>query len=93
MSNVVCHAPRTPPRPESAKRKQQLLSYDPLLKCGDAKSENVVKANNVGGIEFGSGSAPHRTHFVMAAVNANAIKRSNALLGYSKKLTYCEGTA
>merc|ERR1711904_574189 len=39
------------------------------------------------------GNAGHRTFFFMAGVNANAVKRSNALNNYGKKVVYCEGQA
>lgn len=39
------------------------------------------------------GHSAVRTMFVMAGVNANAVKRSNALNGYGTKIIYCEGRA
>ena len=36
---------------------------------------------------------PVRARFFMAGVNANAVKRSNAVNGYGDKVTYCEGQA
>jgi short subunit dehydrogenase-like uncharacterized protein len=76
--------------PESKK-----LGYDSLLKLpsGD-KSDNNLKAKNVGyTVELGSKGRPHRSFFFMAGVNANSVKRSNALNGYGNNVKYTEGTS
>jgi short subunit dehydrogenase-like uncharacterized protein len=74
------------------------LGYDPLLKRHDASgaSEFKVSAKNVGFFEGSNPKKGHssvRTLFFMAGVNANAVKRSNALNGYGKNVTYSEGQA
>merc|ERR1712187_939255 len=46
------------------------------------------------GIEFPKkGSSFYRSFFFMAAVNANTVKRSNAINGYGPNVKYTEGTA
>jgi short subunit dehydrogenase-like uncharacterized protein len=78
------------------------LGYDPLLKTASSqKSTSNTSAQNIKAIAFGPGNKlasnplvkarPTRTLFFMAGVNANAVKRSNALNNYSDKLVYCEG--
>lgn len=66
------------------------LGYDPLLKqnAGAGKSANAVSARNVTALDW---TSPPRTFFFMAGVNANAVKRSNALNGYGPKVVYREG--
>lgn len=74
------------------------LGYDPLLKLqvGSGASSFKLSAKNVGFYEGASakkGNSCARTLFFMAGVNANTVKRSNALNGYGKNLVYCEGQA
>lgn len=69
------------------------LGYDALMKVGDAQGTCRVKAKNVGTLRMGKGSEPHRTYFIMAAVNANTVKRSNAINKYGDQVTYREGQA
>mmetsp|Transcript_19322 Transcript_19322/g.44713 ORF Transcript_19322/g.44713 Transcript_19322/m.44713 type:complete len:263 (-) Transcript_19322:183-971(-) len=75
------------------------LGFDPLLKLqGDDNkgepSQFATSARNVKSLEMAKGKGGQvRTLFFMAGVNGNAVKRSNALNGYSKKLVYCEGQA
>jgi short subunit dehydrogenase-like uncharacterized protein len=61
-----------------------------------------MSAKNVSVLQVGAGkhakqaavqAKPHRALFFMAGVNANAVKRSNALNGYGSKMVYCEGQA
>ena len=68
---------------------------------GGGGSDFKTSARNVAALSIASsaaqrapphaGKAAHRTYFVMSGVNANAVKRSNALNGYGPNLTYCEG--
>lgn len=73
------------------------LGYDPLLKLnrdGAGASEFKVSAKNVGFVEGADAKKGHamvRSNFFMAGVNANTVKRSNALNGYGKSVVYCEG--
>lgn len=73
------------------------LGYDPLLKLPAGEtgpSTFKVTPKNVGSLEKANPSKLHtatRTMFFMAGVNANAVKRSNALNGYGSKVVYCEG--
>lgn len=73
----------------------QGLGFDPLTKLRDgSQSMFKLSAKNVRVLENAAPRKGHsavRTMFVMAGVNANCVKRSNALNGYGKKLTYCEG--
>lgn len=75
------------------------LGYDPLLKPSGGEtgpSEFKLNAKNVSSLQTSNpklGHAGHRTFFFMAGVNANAVKRSNALNKYGKKVMYCEGQA
>jgi len=74
------------------------LDFDPLLKRADgSKAHGKFKAANVATLEAAGDNAPPqynaRSFFVMAGVNANAVKRSNALLGYGENITYTEGLA
>lgn len=72
------------------------LGYDALLKLPDStKSTNALKARNVGyTVEFPKKrSLPYRSFFFMASVNANTVKRSNAINGYGSDVLYTEGTA
>ncbi|GMH91209.1 hypothetical protein TrST_g1736 [Triparma strigata] len=71
---------------------QKKLGYDALLKTpSGAKSAHTMKSRNVDLLSLSSHpSLPHRSFFFMAPVNANAVKRSNALNGYGN-LTYTEG--
>jgi len=73
------------------------LGYDPLLKMADgSKSQSKVDVQNVTTPELACPSKGHsavRTFFVMSGVNANAVKRSNALNGYGPKMVYREGQA
>ena len=52
-----------------------------------------INQSSIDGADSLTMAKPHRTFFVMAGVNANAVKRSNALNGYGSALTYCEGRA
>jgi short subunit dehydrogenase-like uncharacterized protein len=76
---------------------QKALGYDPLLKTPSGKiSDYNISAKNISSLQFskdGGKTLPHRALFFMAGVNAYAVKRSNALNGYGKKLTYSEGQA
>lgn len=68
-----------------------MLGFDPLLKnlAGDKASNKFITALPM----FISYSSEHRcfaTPFAMAMVMANCVRRSNALLNYSTKLTYKE---
>ena len=71
------------------------LGYDSLLKTPSGKrSDYNLKAKNIGyTVEVGSRGRPHRSFFFMAGVNANSVKRSNAINGYGKDVKYCEGTS
>lgn len=72
------------------------LGYDPLLlsREGTGPSPHTTSARNVSTLKMSSKAGePHRAMFFMAGVNANAVKRSNALLGYGNKVQYCEGLA
>ena len=51
----------------------------------------MPQARNVGTLQLARDGMPHRTLFFMAGVNAATVRRSNALLGYGEKVTYCEG--
>mmetsp|Transcript_36973 Transcript_36973/g.118521 ORF Transcript_36973/g.118521 Transcript_36973/m.118521 type:complete len:420 (-) Transcript_36973:220-1479(-) len=91
--------------PESSKKstksdddEESSSSFDPLLRSPEGtKAPSKTKAANVNLLDFGdppgaeSGYAA-RTFFVMAGVNANAVKRSNALLSYGD-VEYREGRA
>lgn len=83
------------PKPAEVKA----LGYDPLLKphAGESgPSEYKLSAKNVWPLQTSNpklGNSGHRTYFFMAGVNANAVKRSNALNKYGKKVVYCEGQA
>lgn len=77
--------------PESKAPKKSELGFDPLVKDGDKASSHKLVAANVAGVASGQNGYPTRTNFFMASVNANAVKRSNALLKYGEKVTYCEG--
>jgi len=73
------------------------LGYDPLLKTAEkAASSYKLSAKNVRLLEMADPKKLHavtRTFFFMAGVNANAVKRSNAINKYGSKLVYCEGQA
>merc|ERR1711920_1214635 len=77
--------------PESKAPKKSDLGYDPMVKDGDGASSHKVTIANVSVVASGKDGYPTRTNFFMAGVNANAVKRSNALLKYGEKVTYCEG--
>jgi len=73
--------------------KKNSLGFDPILKLNgkDSKSENSCKIEYQTRLGF---SAVHKTwvgFFVMAMVNAQAVRRSNCLLGYSPRMSYYEG--
>ena len=73
---------------------QKKLGYDALMKASDgSKSAHALKARNVGLTVKPSSvkSDPYRSFFFMAPVNANTVKRSNALNGYGEAVVYCEG--
>lgn len=81
-------------KPKAAEVKA--LGFDPLLKLqdGSAASEHKLSAKNVSVMEGADPKKGHtavRTMFFMAGVNANAVKRSNALNGYGKQVVYSEG--
>eukprot|EP00746_Dinoflagellata_sp_MGD_P082818 gnl/MRDRNA2_/MRDRNA2_32906_c0_seq1.p1 gnl/MRDRNA2_/MRDRNA2_32906_c0~~gnl/MRDRNA2_/MRDRNA2_32906_c0_seq1.p1 ORF type:complete len:408 (-),score=67.75 gnl/MRDRNA2_/MRDRNA2_32906_c0_seq1:13-1236(-) len=89
----IMFGPKKPKAPEV-----KALGYDPLLKQREetGPSEYKVSAQNVSMLQMANPKLGHsgiRTFFFMAGVNANAVKRSNALNKYGKKLTYCEGQA
>jgi len=80
------------------------LGYDPLLKTNiGQKSQYNVQARNITTLSSSSSLFKNihsninkkstRTLFFMAGVNANAVKRSNAINGYGNQLIYCEGQA
>ena len=72
------------------------MGYDALLKTPNGeKSDYALKAKNVGYTVKPPPhrSLPYRSFFFMAPVNANSVKRSNALNGYGEKILYCEGTS
>lgn len=80
------------------------LGFDPLLKTAGSSQKSIhqTQAANIKVLSPGCGklsSNPKlqkrqtRTLFFMAGVNANAVKRSNALNGYGDGLVYCEGQA
>jgi len=67
------------------------LGFDPLLKMRTGeKSDLVFKSRNAHMLGYSSEYKHWTGPFVMAAVMANCIKRSNALLAYSPKLLYSE---
>lgn len=78
--------------PEAKAKPLVNLGYDPLLKDGEGKSSCKTTAANVACVTKGTGGKPHRTMFFMAGVNANAVKRSNALLKYGESIVYSEGS-
>jgi len=67
------------------------LSYDPLMKDGAAASASKTKIENVSTVAKGEDGRPWRAVFFMASINAQCIKRSNALNKYGDEITYCEG--
>ena len=77
------------------KKKASTLKFDPLLKTQSGeKSASKTKTQNVNAVELFSDNKygfSARSTFVMAGVNANVVKRSNALLNYGD-ITYSEGT-
>jgi len=84
---------------EDAAKEKKKTAFDPLLRTArGSKSPFALKAANVNALDFAAAPAPSseyaaRSFFVMAGVNANVVKRSNALLGYAETLTYREGLA
>lgn len=68
-------------------------AYDPLLRDQKGeKSTSSLKAENVFPLERADRfNFAARGFFVMAGVNANTVKRSNALLNYGSHVTYSEG--
>mmetsp|Transcript_5113 Transcript_5113/g.10763 ORF Transcript_5113/g.10763 Transcript_5113/m.10763 type:complete len:409 (+) Transcript_5113:36-1262(+) len=72
---------------------QKKLGFDALLlNASGGKSEYGLKARNVDLLKFSNKKAlPHRSFFFMAPVNANAVKRSNALNKYGPSIKYVEG--
>ncbi|KAL1525381.1 hypothetical protein AB1Y20_020241 [Prymnesium parvum] len=73
--------------------KKSALGYDPVLKTADGtESQYKLKANNVNRVTADPGGGA-RGFFVMAGVNANVVKRSNALLHYGTDMEYREGQA
>lgn len=74
----------------------QRLGYDPLLKLpSGAAADYKLSARNINTFQSASSSRKHnkaRSMFVMAGVNANTVKRSNALNQYGKNVVYTEGT-
>jgi len=77
---------------ESKAKPKVNLGYDPLVLENGAKSEWKTTAQNVSCVTAGVDGRPARSMFFMAGVNANAVKRSNALMHYGKDLVYCEGS-
>ncbi|KAJ8601505.1 hypothetical protein CTAYLR_006732 [Chrysophaeum taylorii] len=76
-----------------AGRARAKTAFDPLLRHEGAKATHKTIARNVNALDFSSkGPFAARSFFFMAGVNANCVKRSNALLGYGD-LTYSEGLA
>lgn len=71
------------------------LGFDPLLKQVEAEgaSTSSTSARNVSSVEAGKGGQPARAMFFMSGVNANCVKRSNALNHYGDKIIYKEGVA
>ena len=76
---------------QAPRAKKSSLGYDPLLKTSDGTpTASKLTANNIKGVtKEADGKA--RGLFVMADVNANVVKRSNALLGYGESVVYREG--
>jgi len=77
-------------------RATKKFAFDPLLRRRGAKAAAKTTARNVASVELAPpAAAPFgaRSLFVMSGVNANAVKRSNALLDYSPALVYSEGLA
>jgi len=80
---------KKPPKSDAEKA----LGYDALLKSSSESGEESkfkVKVKNVKMVDRG-GAGPVRAFFVMAECNGNAVKRSNALMGYGSNVEYCEG--
>lgn len=71
---------------------QRTWAFDPLLrKIDGSKSQQKFKPDNVSLLRLERWSDfTVRTSFFMADINADVVKRSNALLGYGD-LTYSEG--
>ena len=71
------------------KRTKSSTSFDPLLRAADgSKSEftqtNISPKSDIFCSEFNRNGGP----WIMGPVMVNCIRRSNALLGYNKNLTY-----
>ena len=68
------------------------LKFDPLLKSIEGnKHEGIFKVKNIQYLTFSKEIQAWMGPFVMASVNANCVRRSNALLSYGSSLTYSEG--
>lgn len=73
--------------------KKKRFNFDPLIRKNGAAGTSKTSARNVNTVSFsGVDNFKARSIFVMAGVNANAVKRSNALLNYGD-ITYSEGLA
>jgi len=69
------------------------LGFDPLLKTTSGqKSDAKFSVKNQSFLGYSSEYQSWVGPFVMAAVMANCVRRSNAVLNYSPKLTYKEAT-
>lgn len=67
------------------------LGFDPLLKkISGEKCDAKFAARNQAMLGYSSMAKKWVGPFVMAGVNANCVRRSNAVLGYSNKLIYSE---
>jgi short subunit dehydrogenase-like uncharacterized protein len=88
VQTVIDHAEKKPVKTDEEKA----LGYDPLLKgsSGSDASKFHVKVKNIATVDRGTEGLP-RAYFVMADCNGNAVKRSNALMGYGSNVEYCEG--
>lgn len=65
------------------------LGFDPLLKSlSGGKSEGKFSVKNQSLLGYSPEYQSWVGPFVMAAVMANCVRRSNAVLNYSPKLTY-----
>jgi len=73
------------------KRGGEKTSFDPLLRTREGtKSEHITKVTSPKKDVWCSGFSQYGGPWIMGPVMANCVRRSNALLGYSKSFVYSD---
>lgn len=71
-------------------KKKKVFGFDPLLRKADGSKASAKTTIANPNLSLEKGDFKARSFFVMAGVNGNAVKRSNALLDYGN-ISYSEG--